>query len=148
MSAGTTVEFAVALDDDPQVDRRIDLNRRFLQAGFADTTILEDIPRGVVLFLLPDDDPEFVAREVLVAADSARRGADVYLRHVRVVDLPELPEPSQPIGTEPGTRRVTYEPETGEMLTNQILGEDGEWRDTDEPFPIPRDDEDDPSFRF
>jgi len=148
MSAGTTVEFTAALDADPEVDKRTDLNLRFLHAGLADTTILEGIPRGVVLFLLPDDDPEFVAQEVLAAADSARRGADVYLRHVRVADLPELPESTVRIGEEPGTQRATYDPETGEILTNQILGEDGEWRDTDEPFPIPRDDGDDPFYRF
>ncbi len=59
-----------------------------------------------------------------------------------------LAEPSRPIGTEPGTRRATYDPETGEIVANQVLGADGAWHDTEEPLPIPRDDESDPLFRF
>ena len=148
MNAGTTIEFSVALDEDSQTDKRVDLNRRFLQAGIAAPVLLEGIPRGVTLFLLPDDDPAFTEHEVLAAADSARRGQDVYLRHVRVADLPDLPDLPRPIGTEPGTRRAAYDPVTGEVLTNQVLGDDGEWHDTDESLPTPRDDESDPSFRF
>jgi len=129
-------------------DRRGKLLRRFIQAGIAHPQLLPRVEKEALLFLLPDDDAEFVERELAAAADSARRGQNVYLHHVRVADLPELPEPSAPIGTEPGTRRVTYEPETGGILTNQILGPDGEWHDTDLPPPGPRDDESDPLFRF
>jgi hypothetical protein len=131
-----------------EADERTDLFRRFLQAGIANPAMLPRVPEDAIFYLVPDDDPTIAEHAIAAATASARRGHNVYLHHVRVADLPELPERTIRLGEEPGTRRATYEPETGEMLTNQILGEDGEWHDTDEPFPIPRDDESDPLFRF
>lgn len=133
MSTSTEVEFTVALDSDAQVDKRVDLNRRFLMAAFADTTLLEDIPRGVMLFLLPDDDPEFVKREVAAAADSARRGQDVYLRHVRVAELPELPE--KPGGPPVGLRRTFFDRD-GAIARQEVCGPDGAWHAVEPPEPV------------
>ena len=72
-----------------QVDKRLELVRRFILAGFVDPTRFDDIPRGVLLFLLPDDDPAFVEREIAAGTASARRGKDVYFRHIHVADLPD-----------------------------------------------------------
>ena len=140
----TEIASIARIDADEQTDRRLDLHARFLQAGVADPTLLVGIPKDVMLFLLPDDDPAFVEREVALAATAARRGKDVYLRHVRLADLPEL---SPPTGPQPGDRRATYDPATGGVLSNQILGPDGHWHETDLPLPGPRDD-DDPWFAF
>ena len=72
-----------------QTDKRLELVRRFTLAGFEDTSLFEDIPWNVMLFLLPDDDPEFVDQEIIAGAAAARHGKDVYFRHVRTADLPE-----------------------------------------------------------
>jgi hypothetical protein len=144
----TTKVEAAAAASVADVDRRGDLFRRLLQAGIANPALLPHVEEDALLFLLPDDDPTFVEHEITAAIDSARRGHNVYLHHVRVADLPELPERTRAIGTEPGTRRATYDPDTGDIVSNQVLGEDGVWHATDDPFPIPRDDESDPLFRF
>ena len=120
-----------------QSDRRVELNIRFLEAGLIDTSLLEDIPRGVTFFLLPDDDPAFVEQEIAFAADAARRGEDVYLRHVRVADLPPVRPPR---GTRAGDRRIEYGAD-GTITANLVYGADGAWHATDEPPPGPRDDE-------
>lgn len=125
-------------------DRRGNLFRRFLQAGVKEPTLLPRVDEGALLFLLPDDDVPFAEREIAAAAASARRGHNVYIHHVRVADLPELRESTVRLGEEPGTQEATYDPETREILTNRIFGADGGWHDTDEPFPIPRDDGNDP----
>jgi len=77
------------LDSKDQTDKRLELVRRFTLAGFADTSLFETIPNDVTLILLPDDDDEFVEREVRIGARIAQRGDDVYFRHVRTADLPE-----------------------------------------------------------
>lgn len=81
---------AVVRETDPNhADRRLELHRRFLLAGLRDPHTFETIPAGVALYLLPDNDGQFVAAEIAAAARAANRGADVYLRHVRVDSLPE-----------------------------------------------------------
>lgn len=77
------------LDAPEQVHKRMDLTRRFMLAGFEDTTLFEDVPFNVLLVLLPDGDPEFVENEIAAGSALARRGHDVYFRHVRSADLPE-----------------------------------------------------------
>lgn len=89
MSAEVDISLASTTDEKDHVDKRLDLARRFTLAGFEDTRLFDDIPRDVVLFLLPDDDPEFVQNELLAGLDSARHGHDVYFRHVRPDDLPK-----------------------------------------------------------
>lgn len=84
----TRTEPSPKVDAAHHVDKRLDLVRRFTQAGFADTSLFEGIPKDVLLFLLPDDDPAFVAREIAAGAESAQRGQDVFFRHVRMADLP------------------------------------------------------------
>jgi len=77
------------IDATDQVNKRLELVRRFTQAGFVDTSLFEGIPQDVLLFLLPDDDPAFVVGEIAAGAESAQRGLDVFLHHVRVADLPK-----------------------------------------------------------
>lgn len=58
------------------------LHDAFLQALIADEALQEEIPNGVSLVLLPDDDPELTERNLAFAVLNARRGRNVYLRHV------------------------------------------------------------------
>ncbi len=76
-------------DAGEQTTKRIDLIRRFTLPVFKDTSLLETIPDGCMLILLPDDDPEFREQEIRVASESTLRGHNVYLRHVRATDLPD-----------------------------------------------------------
>ena len=84
-----SAEFAPSDVSPGQAERRAELHRRFLLAGLADPSAFANIPWDVQLFLLPDDDPDFATAEITAAARAAHRGADVYLRHVRVGDLPD-----------------------------------------------------------
>jgi hypothetical protein len=86
-----TVSANVAADEvaPEQAERRADLHRRFFLAGLRDPGVLTGVPWGCRLFLLPDDDPSFAAAEIAAAARAAQRGDDVYLRHVRIRDLPK-----------------------------------------------------------
>ena len=87
MSVATKVRSR--FDDKAQTDKRLELVRRFTLAGFEDTSIFESIPYDVMLFLLPDDDDEFVEHEIRIGARAAKRGENVYFKHVRTADLPE-----------------------------------------------------------
>jgi hypothetical protein len=75
-------------DNDIHPDKRLDLVRRYTNAIVAGTLTHPPLPDTLV-FLLPDDDPEFVDHELAVGSDMARRGEDVYFRHIRTSDLPE-----------------------------------------------------------
>lgn len=63
------------------IERDAELHSKFVRAYFEDTSILEDIPNGSALILLPDDDPELVEANLQHAIYSARQGHDVYIRH-------------------------------------------------------------------
>ncbi|HEV2108671.1 MAG TPA: hypothetical protein VGR16_10450 [Thermomicrobiales bacterium] len=84
---------ATPIVDDISIDafvaKQLDLLRRFTLAAAADEDLLDSIPNGVTLVLLPDDDPAFVEREVSTGLDAIRRGEDVYFLHVEVSSLPE-----------------------------------------------------------
>jgi hypothetical protein len=56
----------------------------FLHSIVDDPTILDDIPNGSTVVLIPDDDPELAELNLQSGLDSARRGADVYIRHIRL----------------------------------------------------------------
>lgn len=79
------------------VDRRgQELWHRFHQAAFADPSLLDDIPNGVTLVLVPTDDPEVARREVERGLAILGRGKDVYFRHVAPADLPDASAPVPP----------------------------------------------------
>lgn len=62
-------------------DRDIELSVAFVNAFYDDVSILDNIPNGLTLILLPDDDAELAEFNLEQAARSARNGADVYIRH-------------------------------------------------------------------
>lgn len=62
-------------------EREVELSAAFVDAFYEDVSILDDIPNGVTLALLTDDDPELFESSLQIAESAARRGADVYIRH-------------------------------------------------------------------
>ena len=77
---------------DQFVERNLELAERLLVAGFDDPALLEAVPDGATIVLLPDDDPELAAYNLELGLASIRRGRDVYFRHVRAV------APAEPAG--------------------------------------------------
>ncbi len=57
------------------------LTRDFTLDVINDPSLLEQIPDGVMLVLLPDDDPEYVALCIERGLKDLERGFDVYFRH-------------------------------------------------------------------
>lgn len=78
MSERATTLTATATD----ADRVFDLLDEFTQAIFADPSLLNDVPNGATLVLLPDDDPGFVERSIARGVEAIRQGRNVYFRHV------------------------------------------------------------------
>ncbi len=54
-----------------------------LEAALRDPSLLDGIPDGVTLVLLPVDDPEAATRSVQLGLDAIDRGEDVLFKHVR-----------------------------------------------------------------
>ncbi len=57
------------------------LTRDFGLEIINDPTLLEQIPDGVMLVLLPDDDPEYAAFCIKRGLADLERGFDVFFRH-------------------------------------------------------------------
>lgn len=58
------------------------LQDEFRQAMIASDDLMDEVPNGAMLVLLPDDDPELAERNIAIGVLSARRDKNVYLRHV------------------------------------------------------------------
>lgn len=56
----------------------------FLRSIVDDPAVLDDIPGGAAVVLLPDDDPELAEINLQRSLEAARSGTDVYIRHVRL----------------------------------------------------------------
>lgn len=111
------------------IERNLDLVHRFLLGVLDDPSRFEGVPVGASVVLLPDDAEDTFEANLAMAIELARSGRDVYLRHVR---LAELPEPAPPLGPSVGDRRVTYD-EAGNPITHLVYGADGAWHHTDAP---------------
>ena len=62
------------------VSKDLEYTRVFSLAILDDPTILEDVPNGVLLVLMPEDDPEYTAISVERGMKAVARGQDVYFR--------------------------------------------------------------------
>jgi hypothetical protein len=78
-----------ALPVEEQTRRSLELSRRWTKAVLANPALLDEIPEGCDLELIPDDDPELADLNVELGLAAMRRGFNVYFRHVRLSDLPE-----------------------------------------------------------
>jgi hypothetical protein len=86
-------------------EQRDDPHDRFPRADRAEPTRFADIPKDVVLCLLPEDDPVFVENEPAAGAEAVRRGKNVCFRYAHVADLPTAP--SDGARPQPGGRSST-----------------------------------------
>jgi Family of unknown function (DUF5647) len=77
-------ESADELDDVAR--RSIALSFDFSRAIVENPAILDDVPNGAVVVLIPPDDPDLAAREIETGIAWLRQGVDVYFRHVRPGD--------------------------------------------------------------
>jgi hypothetical protein len=98
----------------------------FYREAETDPTILERIPFGVTLVLVPDDDPELATIEIEIGQMALRQGRDVYFRHVRIADLPTPPDDDD-VSLPAGLRRTLFRPD-GSVESVTVLDEEGEWR--------------------
>ena len=71
-----------AADVDARVVRDGEWTLEFLQSILADPSILDEIPEGAAVYLLPDDDPELVEANLKGAERSRQRGYPVYIRRM------------------------------------------------------------------
>ncbi len=60
------------------MERSIDLSFDFGTLILDDPSILDDIPNGVTLVLIPDDDAELAAIKITRGIEAIHRGEDVY----------------------------------------------------------------------
>jgi Family of unknown function (DUF5647) len=74
---------------DEITDKGFDLSRRWGLAVIDNPSLLDEIPDGANLVLVPDDDPAFAEAKIELGIAAVRRGENVYFRHVRAADLPE-----------------------------------------------------------
>jgi uncharacterized protein YjiK len=84
MTIATTHDPATAA----RITKNLELARRFTLSIFEDPEILESIPDGISLVLVPDDDEELARANLESALNTARSGRDVLIRHVRPSELP------------------------------------------------------------
>ncbi len=71
------------------VPKNLELARRFTLSIFEDPSLLDDIPDGITLVLIPDDHDELAQANLDIAVGSARSGRDVLIRHIRPAELPD-----------------------------------------------------------
>ncbi len=80
------------LDTATAVDRTLVLLGEFLQTQLEDPALLEEVPNGATVALIPDDDPELAEHNLNLALESFAAGKNVYLRHVRQTPAPVATE--------------------------------------------------------
>jgi hypothetical protein len=78
-----------ALPIEEQTRRSLELSRRWAKAILEHPALLDEIPDGCDLELLPEDDQELATMNIELGMAAIRRGFNVYFRHVRLADLPE-----------------------------------------------------------
>ena len=71
----------VTTRDKEIADEDMALTLDFVQTVIDDPESFEDVPNGVMLLLLPDDDPDFVASCIERGVTDIARGRNVYFRH-------------------------------------------------------------------
>ncbi|HET8523368.1 MAG TPA: DUF5647 family protein [Thermomicrobiales bacterium] len=69
-------------DDAVLAERNIELAFTFMHDVLDDPALLDEIPDGVTLVLIPADDPATAEANLAIATAEARRGRNVYIRHM------------------------------------------------------------------
>lgn len=63
-------------------ERNITLSFEFAKSIVDDPAILDEVPDGATLVLLPSDEPDLARENLRLGIAAAERGENVYLRHV------------------------------------------------------------------
>ena len=84
MTRTETVEATTtsALRRDPHAERAIELGFAVTRLALEDASILDDVPNGCALFLLPEGETEFLERSIELGSAAIRRGENVYFKHI------------------------------------------------------------------
>lgn len=85
----TTSSVGAAFLDPAFIARDAEVLVAFHRAALADPTILDGIPHGATLVLLPDGEPEYLERRIALGVAAIRQGRDVLFRHVRADGSPD-----------------------------------------------------------
>lgn len=64
-------------------ERNITLSFEFAKSIIDDPAILEEIPNGSTVVLLPEDEPDLAEENLRLGLEAAERGENVYIRHVK-----------------------------------------------------------------
>jgi hypothetical protein len=75
---------------DEAVKKNLALLNDFMQAAFHDTSLLERIPRGAQIVILPLDDPEMSEYNRRIARKLAKKGEQVMLIHLKRPAKPRI----------------------------------------------------------
>ncbi|MGH2534764.1 MAG: hypothetical protein ACRDJW_21100 [Thermomicrobiales bacterium] len=108
--------------------RSLQLHRRFLLAAIADASLVDDIPNGVNLSLVPTDDPALAEQEIELGLTALRQGRDVYFKHIRLADLPHPPVADSQRTA--GLKRTAYNWD-GSIHSVDVMDDEGHWHSLD-----------------
>ena len=70
------------MDRTTMFERNLTLSTELARAIIDDPVLLEEIPEGATVILLPDDDPDLAQANLELGWVALKRGEDVYFRHV------------------------------------------------------------------
>ena len=80
MASAPTAEPGIS---DREFDRKVLAQTAdLIIAAMDDASVVEDIPHGAMLILLPADDPTFAAEALAVGVKAVREGWNVYFKHL------------------------------------------------------------------
>lgn len=75
---------------DEIIKKNLDLHAEWMRYVFAHPDILDQIPQGAELVIIPNNDPELAAENQKVAEDLKTKGIPFVLIHL---DIPRPPKP-------------------------------------------------------
>jgi|SRR5579884_413370 len=79
------------LTEEEVFQRNLEISGAFTMAVLRNPRMLNDIPHGVTIIFLPEDDPELAAYNRTLIARVLDEGRDVWVRHVKPGEFPPLP---------------------------------------------------------
>ncbi len=86
------------LDTTAAVDLNLQLAGLFAEAVLDDPALLEHVPAGATLVLVPDDEPDLRLHNLNLAMEAFAIGRNVYLVHVRLGETDVRPRTERAAG--------------------------------------------------
>jgi len=66
------------MSDDEKIKKNFDLHAEWMKYVFDNPSVLDRIPKGAVLVLLPDDDPELFQENYRILEENKSKGIPVF----------------------------------------------------------------------